>query len=100
MIDLDSLIMLTLGIDKENTEFQNVFHKIDEAVLLSIKQILLVAKKHNTTTSLFGSNLLINDELIEILVRWGITSICIQPGINDGIKQMIQKTEKKLLNRE
>jgi pyruvate,water dikinase len=97
MIDLDDLTMLTLGIDKYNSEVSHAFDEQNPAVLWAIERIIKTAHTHHIPSSLIGQSLLYQPELIEQLVRWGISSMTVSARGVQTARTIIADTEGKLV---
>lgn len=96
-IGSNDLTMLTLGIDRDNNEVASSFSEMDPAVLWSLKRAVIKAKKRGITASICGQAPSNHPELVEKLVRWGITSISVSPDAIDRTRETIAWAEKKRL---
>ena len=95
-IGSNDLTMLTLGTDRDNSEFAEVFSENDEAVLRSIEHVIRASRKHNITSSICGQAPSVYPDLVEKLVDFGITSISVNPDAVDLVRETIRKAEKRL----
>ncbi len=94
-IGSNDLTMLTLGIDRDNSEVAPSFNELDPAVLWSLKRAVTKAKKRGITASICGQAPSNYPELVEKLVKWGITSISVSPDAINRTREIIAWAEKK-----
>jgi pyruvate,water dikinase len=96
-IGSNDLTMLTLGLDRDNSEVAFQFDERDKAVLWSLKKAITTAKKHKVTSSICGQAPSNYPDLVEKLVRWGITSVSVSPDAIERTREIISEAEKKVL---
>jgi len=92
----NDLTQLTLGVDRNNDEIAYLFDELHPAVKEEMKRVIKICKEYNIETSICGqsgSNL----EMAEFLVIAGIDSISVNPDAVDKIRDIVAKTEKKLM---
>ncbi len=92
----NDLTQLTLGVDRNNEDIAYLFNEKHPAVLGEIKKVIDTCKKYNVETSLCGQSGS-DPEMAEFLVKFGIDSISANPDAVDRIKEVVARTEKKLL---
>jgi len=97
-IGSNDLTMLTLGIDRDNSEVASAFNEMDPAVLWSLKRAVTKARKRGILASICGQAPSNYPELVEKLVKWGITSISVSPDAIDRTRETIAWAEKKKLS--
>lgn len=97
-IGSNDLTMLTLGIDRDNSEVAPAFNEMDPAVLWSLKRAVTKARKRGILASICGQAPSNYPELVEKLVKWGITSISVSPDAIDRTRETIAWAEKKRLS--
>lgn len=93
IIDLDTVISLLLGVDKNNSEILKEFNPYDPAVLWILEQAVKICHKHHTPICIGGNTASQYPALIEKLVNWGVTSITVEPNA-------IHSTRKQILDLE
>ena len=98
-IGSNDLTMLMLGADRDNEEVAPILNPLDPAVLWAIKKTIKTAHKHHLTSSICGQAPSINPDLNEKLVKWGITSISVNPDMIDHTRELVHFHEKRLINR-
>ncbi len=98
-INLECLAMLTLGIDKENSDTAPLYNETDESVIKSVEKIIKTANNYNIPSVIFGHSLSIphHQQIIEKLVSWGITGVSVKPDSVDMTRQIIAKAEQKII---
>jgi pyruvate,water dikinase len=94
-IGSNDLTMLTLGIDRDNSEVATAFNELDPAVLWSLKRAITKARKRGLMASICGQAPSNYPELVEKLVKWGITSISVSPDAIDRTRETIAWAEKQ-----
>jgi pyruvate,water dikinase len=94
-IGSNDLTMLTLGLDRDNQEVAKDFSELDPAVLWSLKRAITKAKKRGINASICGQAPSNYPELVEKLVRWGITSISVSPDAIDRTREIVSWAEKR-----
>lgn len=96
-IGTNDLTQLLLGADRNQVQFKTMFEKSHPAVKSAISQLLSTAKKFNLPTLIYAHHPAIDDELIDQLVRWGVTGISVEPMLLEKMYQAIARSEKRLL---
>lgn len=97
-IGSNDLTMLTLGVDRDNSEVASEYDELNPAVLSLIKTTVKVCRKNKITCSICGQAPSLYPDLTEKLVRWGITSISVTPDMIDQTRNIIYQAEKRLIN--
>lgn len=99
-IGSNDLTMLTLGLDRDNSEVSKDFNALDPAVLWSLKKLITTAKRRGITSSICGQAPSNHPELVEKLVAWGITSISVSPDVIDHTRDIVAWAEKQHIVRQ
>ena len=99
-IGSNDLTMLTLGLDRDNSEVAPAFNELDPAVLWALKKTITTCKKRGITASICGQAPSNYPELVEKLVKWGVTSISVSPDAVDRTRQTIHWAESKCLKNK
>ncbi len=97
-IGSNDLTMLTLGVDRDNSEVASEYDELNPAVLALIETTIKVCRKNKITCSICGQAPSLHPDLTEKLVRWGITSISVTPDMIDQTRNIIYQAEKHLIN--
>lgn len=95
-IGSNDLTMLTLGIDRDNSTIAHLFNELDPAVLWSLEKAITTAKKHKISASICGQAPSVYPDLVEKLVKWGITSISVSPDVIERTRELVYKAEAKI----
>lgn len=95
-IGSNDLSMLLLGTDRDNAEVASAFDERSKAVLWSLKRIIRICSKYGVTASICGQAPSTYDDLVEDLVREGITSLSINPDAIDRVRNIVAETERKM----
>jgi pyruvate, water dikinase len=99
-IGSNDLTMLTLGLDRDNSEVAKSFNEMDPAVLWSLKRLITKSKKRGISCSICGQAPSNYPELVEKLVRWGVTSISVSPDVIDTTRDVVAWAEKRNVNKK
>jgi len=99
-IGSNDLTMLTLGLDRDNAEIAKDFNEQDPAMLWSLKRLVTKGKKRGIMVGICGQAPSNHPDLVEKLVKWGITSISVSPDAIDRTREIISWAEKKNLEKK
>jgi len=97
-IGTNDLTMLTLGVDRDNSEITPAYNELDPAVLGLVEQTVKTCKKHRLTSSICGQAPTTHPKLIYDLVKWGISSVSVSPDKIEIGREIIYQAEKKLVS--
>ncbi len=95
-IGSNDLSMLILGTDRDNSEVASAFDERSPAVLWALRRIIRICHKHNVTVSICGQAPSQYDDLVEELVRLGITSVSVNPDSIARARSIVYEAEKRL----
>ncbi len=98
-IGSNDLTMLTLGLDRDNNEIAYQFDETNPAVMKSIEKTIKTCKKNNVTSSICGQAPSQYPDVVEDLVKWGITSISVNPDAIERSREIIASAEKNKLKK-
>ena len=98
-IGSNDLTMLTLGIDRDNEKIAEGFNELDPAVLWMLEQTIKKCRKLKLTSSICGQAPSDYPELTRKLVKWGITSVSVNPDVISQTRQTIYEAEKELVSK-
>ncbi len=96
-IGTNDLTQLLLGVDRDEGELAVAFDERHPVVMSAIAQIIQMAKQANIPCSICGQAPVRYPELIDSLVRWGITSISVEPEAVEQTYLAIASSEQRLL---
>lgn len=95
-VGTNDLTMLTLGVDRDNEKVAGVYNEMNPAVLRSLETIVKTCKKHNITCSICGQAPSVYPEMVEMLVKYGITSVSVSPDVVNKTRKIVYEAEKKV----
>lgn len=94
-IGSNDLTMLTLGLDRDNSEVAKDFDEMDPSVLWSLKRTITIAKKRGIMAGICGQAPSNHPDLVEKLVKWGINSISVSPDVIDTTREIVSWAENR-----
>lgn len=95
-IGSNDLTMLLEGTDRDNSEVSTEFDERSPAVYWALRRVIRKCAAHNVTVSICGQAPSEYDDLVQKLVRWGVTSVSINPDSIDRVRGVIAQAEKDL----
>lgn len=95
-IGSNDLIMLVLGIDRNNPKVSSLYTEFHPAVLKLMENVINICNKYNIESSICGESGS-NPEMVEKLIKMGIQSISCNIDAIEKIRKTIIETERKLL---
>jgi pyruvate,water dikinase len=95
-IGSNDLTMLIEGTDRDNSEVARDFDERTPAVLWALKRVIRKCAEAGVTSSICGQAASEYDDLVKKLVRWGITSVSVNPDAIDRIRGVIAEIEKEI----
>lgn len=96
-IGSNDLTMLILGTDRDNTTVSMEFDERNPAVIWAIEHVIKTCHKYHVTSSICGQAPSDYPELVEKLVKWGITSMSVNSDAVDQVRETIYQAEHKLV---
>jgi len=96
-IGSNDLTQLMLGVDRDGEVVSPLFDERDPAVLAAVRAIIEQARVHGITSSICGQAPSVHPEYAELLVRWGIDSISVNPDVVDATRRSIAAAERRIL---
>lgn len=96
-IGSNDLTMLLQGTDRDNSTVATEFNEMSPEVLWAIKKVIKTCNKYGVTSSICGQAASTYNDMIEVLVHAGITSISVNPDAVSRVRNMIHDAEKALV---
>ncbi|MBI5127796.1 phosphoenolpyruvate synthase [Candidatus Roizmanbacteria bacterium] len=95
-IGTNDLTMMLLGVDRDNEEVATVYDERTPVVLSVLEYIVKTCQKYGVTCSICGQAPSDYPEIVEKLVKAGITSLSVTPDVIERTRQNVFDVEKKL----
>lgn len=95
-IGSNDLTMLIEGTDRDNAEVAKAFNENTKAVHWALKRTIKICHKRKISSSICGQAPSVYEDLVEKLVKWGITSISVNPDAINRVRGVIAEAEKKI----
>ncbi|MDP3941020.1 MAG: phosphoenolpyruvate synthase, partial [bacterium] len=95
-IGSNDLTMLILGTDRDNSEVASEYDEQNPAVLWALERIITTAKRRKVTCSICGQAPSQYPDLVEKLVKWGVTSVSVSPDAINDTRKIVAAAEKKV----
>ena len=96
-IGSNDLTQLVLGVDRDSEIVSPLYDERDRAVLDTIQAIVRESHRLGLTCSICGQAPSVYPEYAEMLVRWGIDSISVNPDAIDAARRQIASAEQRVL---
>lgn len=98
-IGSNDLTMLLLGTDRDNSEVASAFDERSKVVYWALKRVIRICNKYGVSSSICGQAPSEYEDLVERLVRYGITSVSVNPDGVNRVRQVIYNAERKIANK-
>jgi pyruvate,water dikinase len=95
-IGTNDLTMMLLGVDRDSSEVANIYDERHPAVISVLEHIVETCSEAGITCSICGQAASDYPEIIEKLVRKGITSVSVNPDAIHRTRVLIHDIEKKI----
>ena len=98
-IGSNDLTMFMLGVDRDNAEIARIYDERNPALLWAYEHTIKTAHKHGLTVSMCGQAPSVYPDLLEHLIRQGISSVSVSPDALETTRQHISHIEKELVKK-
>jgi pyruvate,water dikinase len=95
-IGSNDLTMLLAGTDRDNSEVARAFNERSPAVMWALRRVIKHCARHGVTISICGQAPSQYEDLVEKLVKWGITSVSVNPDAIQRTREVIHKYEQNI----
>lgn len=95
-IGSNDLTMLILGVDRDNSEVAIEFDERSPSVMWALRRVIKRCAKYGVTTSICGQAPSQYPEIVEKLVKWGITSISVNPDVVGTTREIVHEAERNI----
>lgn len=89
----NDLTMLLLGTDRDNETVASIFNERNKAVYWALKKTIQTCHNFNVTSSICGQSVSDYEEILELVVKNGITSVSINPDALWRVNQSVYHLE-------
>ena len=96
-IGSNDLTMLVLGTDRDNSEVAEAFNERSKAVLWALRRTIRICNKNKITSSICGQAPSSYEDLVQKLVRYGVTSLSVNPDAIERVRQVVAETEADII---
>lgn len=96
-IGTNDLTQLILGVDRDNQNLSELFDERDPAVLRALEIIIKACRKYDKTVSVCGQAPSVYEEIVEFLVKHGVTSVSVNPDAIESTRKLVARVEHKYM---
>jgi pyruvate,water dikinase len=96
-IGSNDLTQLMLGVDRDSEMLAPLYDERDKAVMEAIHSIIQTSLRMGITCSICGQAPSNYPDYAEKLVRWGITSVSVNPDVIDQTRRNIAAAEQRMI---
>lgn len=94
-IGSNDLTMLTLGVDRDNETVASLFNERNKAIYWALKRTINVCNNLGITSSICGQSVSDYPEILEVVVKNGITSVSVNHDAVYRVNEAIHNLENK-----
>jgi pyruvate,water dikinase len=98
-IGSNDLTMLMTGTDRDNAQVAEAFDELSPVVLWSLRRVINRCAESGVSSSICGQAPSVYDSLVKKLVKYGITSISVNPDAINRVRGVIKEAEKEVALR-
>jgi pyruvate,water dikinase len=92
-IGSNDLTMLMMGTDRDNADVAQEFNEMSPSVLWALERVIRKCSDMGVTSSICGQAASTHEDLVKKLVKWGITSVSVNPDTIDNTREIVAKAE-------
>lgn len=94
-VGTNDLTMMLLGVDRDSSDVAYIYDERSPVVMHTLEKIVVTCQKFGVTSSICGQAASDYPEIVEMLVKSGITSVSVNPDAVDHTRELIHQIEKK-----
>ncbi|MDH7476578.1 MAG: phosphoenolpyruvate synthase [Microgenomates group bacterium] len=95
-VGTNDLTMMLLGVDRDNEAVQHLYDDKNPVVFSIVEYVINLCRKYQVSSSICGQAASDYPDLIEKLIKAGITSVSVNPDAVYRTKELIYNIERKL----
>jgi len=95
-IGSNDLTMLIMGTDRDNADVAQEYNEMSPSVLWALERVVKKCAEAGVTCSICGQAASTHEDLVKKLVKWGITSVSINPDTIDTTREIVAKAERDI----
>lgn len=99
-IGTNDLTMMLLGVDRDSETVQEIYDERNPVVVSTLEYVVSTCNKYKVTSSICGQAASDYPEIVEKLIKYGITSVSVNPDAVDRTRELIYNIEKKFVTRK
>ncbi len=92
--------MMLLGVDRDNEAVSLIYDERHPFIVSVLEYIIKTCREYGITASICGQAASDYPELVEKLVKAGITSVSVNPDAIERTRELIYEIEKKHINKQ
>jgi len=92
----NDLTMLMQGTDRDNSEVATEFNERNPEISWALRRVIKHCNKAGITSSICGQAPSEYEDLVKNLVRWGVTSVSINPDAVNRVRKVIMEAEREI----
>jgi pyruvate,water dikinase len=96
-IGSNDLTMLLLGTDRDNSEVAEEFDERSKVVKWALKRTIKICNRNRVTSSICGQAPSTYEDLVTDLVKYGVTSISVNPDAVERVREVIHEAEAEII---
>ncbi len=94
-IGTNDLTMMLLGVDRDSHEVSAIYDERTPIVVSTLEYVVSTCEKYKVTSSICGQAASDYPEIVEKLVKAGITSVSVNPDAITRTRELVHEIEKK-----
>jgi pyruvate,water dikinase len=92
----NDLTMLIMGTDRDNADVAQEYNEMSPSVLWALERVVKKCGEVGITCSICGQAASTHEDLVKKLVKWGITSVSVNPDTIDRTREIVKKAEEEM----